>query len=211
MRADLGPWLDWWRAAGARGDGAAVHADLRAAYAEPQRHYHTLAHIAACLACFDGLRDLCREPLAVEMALWFHDAVHQPREGGNEARSAAWAHRTALAAGLPTAFADRVAGLVAATAHAVAPGDDVDTQVVIDADLAILAAEPEAFADYEAAIRREYEWVPAEVFADKRGEILAGFLARPTIFSTGRMRAAGEAAARRNLAASIARLRPQAG
>ena len=211
MRADLGHWLHWWNAVRARGDGAGVHARLCLAYAEKPRRYHTLEHIAACLQRFDDLRDLCRDPHAVEMAIWFHDAVYAPRRADNEARSAAWALQVAADAGLDAAFGAAVARLIEATSHATTPDGDPDLAVLIDADLAILAANADAFAAYEAGVRSEYEWVPAEHFRERRIAILEGFLARPAIFSTKRMREACEAPARQNLIRSIARLRAGVG
>lgn len=85
----LESWQSMWRGLGAAGDGAAEHATLLAAYAEPQRHYHTLQHQRECLAAFAPLRALAEDAAALEAGLWFHDAVYElPGQGDNEARSA---------------------------------------------------------------------------------------------------------------------------
>jgi predicted metal-dependent HD superfamily phosphohydrolase len=55
-------------------------------------------------------------------------------------------------------------------------------------------------------VRREYGWVPDALWTAGRRQVLAGFLARPTIYATPQFRASHEAAARRNLAEAIARL-----
>lgn len=57
-------------------------------YSEPHRHYHNFHHIADSLAEFDRARHLAREPLAVELAIWFHDTVYDTRAGNNEEQSA---------------------------------------------------------------------------------------------------------------------------
>ena len=55
-------WLRAWRGVGASGDGAAVFNTLVARYGEPHRRYHTLQHLAECLAAFDQARHLAAHP-----------------------------------------------------------------------------------------------------------------------------------------------------
>lgn len=69
----------------------AVFARLTTAYSEPVRHYHTLAHITDSLYEFDRLIGLAEAPHEIEMAIWFHDAVYDPKAHDNEERSAEWA------------------------------------------------------------------------------------------------------------------------
>lgn len=62
------------------------------------------------------------------------------------------------------------------------------------------------FAEYEAQVAREYAWVPREIYVRERTKILQSFLDREWIYTTDAFRARYEAAARRNLAWSIAQL-----
>jgi hypothetical protein len=64
---------------------------LLCAWDEPQRHYHTLQHLAECLTMFDTLRAHAGQPADIELALWFHDAIYDVQGHDNEARSAHWA------------------------------------------------------------------------------------------------------------------------
>ena len=86
---------------------------LVAAYAEPHRHYHTLDHVAEVLRVAGRLP--CRSPGAVALAVWFHDAVYDPRAGDNEERSADLATRELTALGVDAATIEAVATLVRAT------------------------------------------------------------------------------------------------
>lgn len=194
-------WTATWQRLGLAGDDA-WRDRLLASYAEPTRHYHTLRHLAECLALCDDVAHLAERPGEVAIALWFHDAIYLPLATDNEARSAAWAGAALAAAGAEPDVVARVAALVMATARHDAP-DDVDTALVIDIDLAILGAAPARFAEYERQIRAEYAAVPPALFGEKRRAVLARFLARPALYTTPALRARFEDQARANLQRAV--------
>ena len=199
-------WLKFWRAAGAAGDPEAPWQALSSRYAEPHRAYHTLGHVAHCLDEFDAARALTRDAVSVEMALWYHDAVYDPRAKDNEERSAELASRVAVDMGLPAAKGLRVADLIRVSTHAgLAP--DPDAQLFADVDLSILGQPEGTFAEYERQVRVEYAWVPEPAFRSGRAAILKAFLDRPSIYGTPFFRDKYEAAARRNLERSLLELR----
>lgn len=173
---------------------------LVAAYTEPHRHYHTLEHLG------EMFRVVARLPVvdsrAVQLAVWFHDVVYDPRANDNEDRSADRVAEWLGSLGVPGLT--RVAELVRATAHLTAEAvSDPDTVVLLDADLAILAAAEHRYQRYAADIRKEYHWVPDEAYRTGRIAVLETFLARPRLFQTEVMFAEGEAAARRNLTSEV--------
>ena len=182
---------------------AAAWTQLVAAYATPPRAYHNLDHIRHCLAEFANVRDLAQEPDALEAAIWYHDAVYNPRQHDNEARSAEFAVREL--AGIDADVLATVQRLVCATTHGQA-ATDADAGIMLDADLAILGQPRPVFDAYERGIRNEYAWVPEALFRERRAEILRAFLARPSIYHTPAMRERYEAAARANLKRSLQRL-----
>jgi len=179
--------------------------ELAARYAETHRHYHTARHISECFTHFDGARDLCERPSEVELALWFHDAVYQPRANDNEAKSADWAVRVMLEAGIDMQAQERVRALIMATCHNALP-DTQDAKVLVDVDLAILGANAARFDEYEVQVRAEYGWVPEFLFRRTRKKILKDFLARPSIYSTEHCKNQFEKKARDNLARSLLKL-----
>jgi predicted metal-dependent HD superfamily phosphohydrolase len=191
-------WQRAWAGIGAVGEGDALFAQLMAAYAEPQRHYHTLQHLGECLALFDDARTLAAHPAEVELALWFHDAIYDIKGHDNEQRSADWARDALRDAGAPTDAAQRVHDLVMATRHTAVPSGR-DEQLLVDIDLSILGAARARFDEYEQQIRKEYAYVPGFLFRRKRREILKGFLDRPAIYSTPHFHDMLEARARDNL------------
>lgn len=196
-------WQRAWTGVGAHGSGDDVLAQLLAAYSQSHRHYHTLQHLDECLQGFEQSRALARQPHEVELALWFHDAIYDVKADDNELRSADWARQVLLQAGVAEAVAEHVHELIMATRHTALPTLP-DPQLLVDIDLAILAAAPARFAEYEKQIRKEYAYVPGFLFKRKRRQILQGFLDRERIYSTALFHATREAAARENLARAIA-------
>lgn len=195
-------WTATWRQLEAPPpDG--VYEELLARYAEPHRHYHTARHLEECFAELAGLSAEAERPGEVELALWFHDAIYDTKRHDNEARSADWARAVVARAGLDAGVGQRVAALILATKHDAVPSG-ADARVLVDVDLAILGAPPARFDEYERAIREEYRWVPAWVFRRERRAVLRRLLARPTLFSTARMRERYELRARANLERSLA-------
>jgi len=176
----------------------ATEALLAAAYAEPQRAYHTAAHITELLRWFDVVADDVgwHDPAAVYHAILFHDAVYDPTRSDNEARSAELA-RTHGAS-------DRACELILLTAQhgKLAAVFDADAAHFLDADVAILAADPAAFAAYDAGIAFEYRHVPPDAYRTGRAAFLQSMLARPRIFLSDYFYTRLEAAARRNLSSS---------
>jgi predicted metal-dependent HD superfamily phosphohydrolase len=190
-------WTQDWTMLGLEGSDDWL-ARLLASYAEPERHYHTLQHLAECLDLFDRVAHLAHHPGEAAIALWFHDAVYLPLAKDNEARSADWACAALREAGAGADLCARVRALIMATAHHAAP-EDADARLVVDIDLAILGADAARFAEYEEQVRAEYAAVPIDLFRQKRAELLARFLERPAIYNTPALHARLEDRARSNL------------
>ncbi len=178
-------------------------------YEEPHRRYHTVEHLREVLAAFDGLADLAADPVAVELAVWFHDTVYDPTAfgGWNESASAELAAEALTELGVDAGRVAEVARLVELTAdHAVEPGD-VNGAVLADADLTIFSAPPDRYARYATDVRAEYAHVDDDAWRRGRLAVLDAFLSRPRLYLTDRAHSMCDTAARRNLAAELVALR----
>ncbi|TXR96123.1 hypothetical protein EAO73_31745 [Streptomyces sp. col6] len=186
--------------AGAEGPDPLPYADnLLARWAEPQRKYHTTAHLAAVLDRVDTLAGHAADADAVRLAAWFHDAVYRPDRSENEERSAVLAERALPEAGVPDAVTEEVARLVRLTVTHDPAAGDTNGEVLCDADLAILAAPPKEYAQYAAQVREEYGFVPEEAFREGRAAVLRQLLGLPRLFRTPYGTAEWEPRARQNL------------
>jgi len=183
----------------------AVRDELLAAYADPTRGYHDTRHLSEVLDRLDELAGAGTpfDRLPVELAAWFHDAVYDGRPGDEE-RSAQWAEDV-LAAHEPRQ-AGEVVRLVRLTETHRPAEDDRNGCALSDADLAILAASPERYAEYVADVRREYAHVADDDFRAGRTAVLTDLLAKPRLFHTAHARETWETVARVNIEAELSRL-----
>jgi predicted metal-dependent HD superfamily phosphohydrolase len=206
-------WGDAWSSVGLRAPPGLL-AELMTAWSEPHRRYHDQRHLRECLALWVRWRDQSHRPGELALALWFHDAVYDPRAqeaGSNELRSAAWAARSLARAGADSDVAQRVYDLVLSTAHAtqhdapVTAGSNPDAQLLADIDLSILGSPAERFARYDQDVRTEYAWVPEVRYRQARAQVLQGFFDRPGLYHGQAARALLEGQARINLATALRR------
>lgn len=187
--------------AGATRAGASSFEALALRYGEPHRHYHTLEHVAACLDWLDRCEGLAHRPAEVELALWFHDVVYDPKADDNERQSARWACEVLGALGVADGVTQRIAENVEATQDHSATGGD--GALVVDLDLTILGASEHAFDRFDEQIRAEYAHVPNELYRRGRRRVLERFLAKAQIYRTPRLRDELEVRARANLERGI--------
>jgi predicted metal-dependent HD superfamily phosphohydrolase len=174
---------------------------LIAAYCAPERYYHNLEHLNEMFRVAGRLAPNTEDSASVQLAIWFHDAVYDPRAKDNELRSGELAVDLLGPIGVPGSTIERVVRLIRATAHLGSNEGpiDNDTATLLDADLAILGAAEERYKRYAQDIRKEYAWVPETDYRKGRASVLSKFLARPRIFSHQIMFEEGETRARKNI------------
>jgi predicted metal-dependent HD superfamily phosphohydrolase len=185
--------------------GAPQPTDLDQRYAEPHRRYHDTTHVQQVVRDAVALTS-GRDRALVALAAWAHDVVYDGRPGEDERASAAWARRHLTAAGLADADVTRVEGLVLATLDHTAPPGDHLADALLDADLAILGAEPAAYERYQTAVRAEYAHVPDDQWRTGRAAVLRSLLAKDPLYRTAEARDRWADRAHRNLREELAAL-----
>ncbi len=186
---------------GAEGNGEVLFAELARRYSESHRHYHTLEHVDACLTWLDWMAGTAQRAAEVELSLWFHDAVYQPARPDNEQASGDLARQVLGGMNVPVAAVERIAASIAATSQH--RPISADGALVVDIDLSVLGAEPDAYDEFERCVRQEYALVPIDAYRRGRARVLEAFLARPRIYHTATMHELFEAPARSNLKRAI--------
>lgn len=176
------------------------------AYSGPDRHYHNLEHINEALHIAYEMKDSCTNWHHVVLALLYHDFVYDTKaaSGVNETMSANYLSAILANNGITKNFRNDRPNTAAS--HIMKtwmhnPQSSFDAKVVCDADLYRLASPD--FDFHSDCIRKEYSWVPNDMYRVGRAKVLHSFLDRRTIFHTHYMRDMYEQAARDNLRRSL--------
>jgi predicted metal-dependent HD superfamily phosphohydrolase len=183
---------------------AACIGDVVTYYSEPHRHWHNGNHISQMLDSVFMNPSGGKSHQYLEVI--FHDVVYDPKSSTNEEDSLDFMKTwlTKLYDNPQDFWPDRNwdAGILATKTH---QSDNLDIQVVLDADLEILSKSWDKYWAYAQAIRAEYSHVPDVDFARGRADFMVQFLEQP-IYLTECMRGEEEAA-RQNIQREIEILR----
>lgn len=178
-------------------------ARLVEAYSHPSRHYHTLEHIFHVINTIQTLQNLTNQLTSVEFAAWFHDIVYDPKAQDNEEKSAVYAADLMQSLEIDARVITNVTRLILNTKFHQADTDDIESQILLDADIAILGSPKQKYLTYAEDIRQEYSWIPDQDYRLGRRQVLEKFLQRKRIYYTDLMFEELEESARINLAAEI--------
>lgn len=205
---DLELRIAWQRHLGRTPASMAWFDSVVSRYRQPGRHYHSIRHVRWVVRHVTALAPAANDLSAVIAAAFFHDAVYDPTRADNEAASAQLAERALAELSWEPERCQRVAELILATIDHDITDDrcDSDTQVLLAADLAVLAAEPARYSDYVRAVRREYAHVSDDDWSVGRSAVLRGLLGRRHLFAPALDLNAWEQRARANLTAELATL-----
>lgn len=187
-------------------------------HTDDARHYHTVVHLDEMIHFFQLLRDegyptsmSLDRARTILLAIFFHDAIYNVKSASNEEDSAILFEEFAFAADFSETHVELAANVTkyirATQKHEVSDSNYIDLALFLDLDMAVLGKNEEAYKSYSALIRREYNFVPRDVYCEKRAEILQLFLQQTHIYGTPVFRDAFESQARSNLRKEINALR----
>ena len=188
--------------------------ELLSRWNEPGRTLHNVRHLIDVLAHLDELSGSTHDPDVLRIAAWYHGLIlnravqaalwgSSPQAVSAECAELTHEHLTGL--GISDDVAMRVADLIRMVAIHTAPRDDVDAQVLVDADLASIAAAPQEYKKFRQSLREEYEQVDDLAYLRARRIVVRRLLARDSVFHSPGA-AEWESRARENLEAELAKL-----
>ena len=183
----------------------ALGVELIGRYDHATRHYHDLRHLSEVLERIELLTTQHEDELtdALVFAAWFHDSVYDMRRTDNEEASARFAQDGLSSHGVADDVVSEVARLVRITGTHRPESWDTAAATLCDADLAILAADPDRYDEYVRGVRAEYHRVRDAEFGRRRAEILRDLLDREHLFNTPAGHTWWEERARKNVAAEL--------
>ncbi|MDE0573719.1 hypothetical protein ON058_09865 [Demequina sp. B12] len=183
-------------------------------WTEPDRRFHSIGHLIDLLQRVDELQQEAARPHLVRLAAWYHGAVFDAEEraaakdsrlGENEAASAEYAREELTALGVDEKPVEQVVALVQGLERHSPSLRDLDAAVLSDADLAVLATEPQRYKVYTDQVRQEYAHVAPLEYLETRHRILKRLMARDSIYLSPLARG-WERQARENVTAELSRL-----
>ncbi|MCF7815619.1 MAG: hypothetical protein K9M10_01690 [Candidatus Pacebacteria bacterium] len=198
-------WKQLWTEVAAANSSSVdlAFARILTKYNEPHRAYHTLKHIEDCLTLFDKFKHLAADTQVVEAAIWWQDLIYDTKDTQtNESRSASVAEVDMNLIGCSSAFQRHVVDSILATKHDHEVATD-NQRLLLDIDLHTLGVSTQKYKQYVTAIRKEYDWVPWDEYAQGRVKVLQGFLSRENIFQHPALRKKYEGQARFNIRREI--------
>ena len=182
-------------------------------WSTPDRRFHNLRHLIDMLARVDELAEESHDPDIMRVACWYHGCVFSSdveevirgNGGEDETASAAFAEADLRHLGVPMETVKRVCSLIVNLKRHMLADDDIDAQALIDADLGILAVDPQTYTEYVRLLREEYSHIPVGEYLSGRLTIVSRLLDRDHLFHSP-LGQRWEHPARENLAAEQRRL-----
>jgi len=121
------------------------------------------------------------DPLALQLAVFYHDLIYNPRADDNELRSAEAAQMCLITVAIPAQTIARThAHIMATESHEKTNSND--TNLFLDGDRRILSADWGIYWKYAEAIKKEYSFYPEYLYNDGRVKALRKFLRQDEIY-----------------------------
>jgi predicted metal-dependent HD superfamily phosphohydrolase len=157
--------------------------EIEKAYSGKKRYYHNLQHLQNMYNELLCCRDMIADWDTLLFSVFYHDIVYKATSKENEEKSAEAALLRLNEINYPKEKINKCSGQIIATKqHGLSP--DSDTNLLTDADLAILGADWDAYLEYSQAVRKEYAIYPDFLYKPGRAKALQHFIDMDTIFKT---------------------------
>lgn len=174
-------------------------------YLEKGRYYHNLSHIEAMFKNLLYVKNDIQDWDTILFSMFYHDIIYNPTRKDNEERSAALVKERLQSISCNSKRIENcVSQILATKSHS--KNFDNDSNLFIDADLAILGQDETMYLNYCNQIRMEYHEIPDVEYKIGRKRVLQHFLEMDSIYKTEFFKRKFEMQARRNVLEEIKKL-----
>ena len=197
-----------------RSDLETESVDLAERWSAPERQLHNVRRLMNTLTHIDEISSSAHDPDILRVAAWYHGAFLNKaldiKLGGFQANFASTrcidhAHNRLTNLGVPEEVVARIDELIAFLTRHRAPRTDFDAQVLVDADLAVLACSPQDYKKLRTSLRAELSELSDLQFTKARMALVKKLLSYETIYQSP-LGSAWEDTARANLEVELTRL-----
>ena len=152
--------------------------EIRVAYSNPMRYYHTLKHLEDI---YKELHSFRVNPL-IEFAISYHDIIYDIKRDDNEEQSALLAKKRLEELNVPSTLIEEVSQLIIETkTHK----DSFEMNALfLDADLSILGSSQKRYKEYLQNVRKEYAFYDDSTYFCGRKKVLEMFLDKEKIYGS---------------------------
>lgn len=181
-------------------EGLVMFQEIVTAYSESHRYYHNLNHLDHLFREMDTCESVSSE---MQWASWYHDIIYKPGAKNNEKESMKKAATSMRKLKIAEPVIGKVSELIMATENHQGNKHDIETQLFLDADMAILGSDESMYFEYCQAVRKEHASIPDFLFKRGRKQFLLATMQKKTIFGSGFFNKKYEDAARSNIAKEL--------
>lgn len=176
--------------------------EIEKKYSKKSRHYHNLSHLENMIYELENIKTEINDWDSLLFSVFYHDIVYKSTAKNNEEKSAELAKLKLQMINLNPNQINKIYNQILATkSHE--NSKDLDTNILIDADLSILGKSWEKYTEYIKQIRKEYSIYPNLLYNSGRKKVLEHFLNFEEIYKTGFFKERYEKQARENISREI--------
>lgn len=166
-------------------------------YSENHRAYHNLNHLEELFSYYDQYHNKLENPNTIAFSIFYHDVIYNIWKKDNEEKSGLFAIKELSQLFISSDILKTIKEQIIATkTH---ESKNIDTQFLIDFDLAVLGQSEEIYQKYTQSIRNEYKLVPEFMYKKGRVKVLQHFIDKPFIYKTSIFIDTYEKQAKKNL------------
>lgn len=157
--------------------------EIEANYSHKNRYYHNLNHLNTMLDELQAVKTQIADWDSLVFSVFYHDIIYSSIAKNNEEESAKKAKINLTAINLPSHQINAIHQQILATKSHLKT-DDLDTNFLLDSDLAILGKSWADYLEYTRCIRKEYARYPDFLYNPGRKKVLQHFLSFNELFKT---------------------------